>query len=227
MRLQDDVDSVSLKRVLGNCHVCHSKQQSVLELVEHGEGGEGGEEQTERIKLKRSLFGCCKPGKNSPKSYNVGGKVRYCREIFLFQRQMQSIYLCTRHHPVEDSLRNDDVSRGQMQGVCEGIREGKAICLAYTIKNSQQKEAEQVNHAAVLSVASLKASRAAGLAPAARAAGSRTFGLARNTPPGGLLRRAQIASSHTPNRKPKVSRSANTPRAARFECESPRHQICS
>ncbi len=92
MQLRDDVSSVSFKPLLSNCPVCHSKQQSAL--VEHGEGEEGGEEQTERIKLKRSLAGCFKPGKDSPKSYDVGvgGKVKHCRELFL-QRQTQSVYL--------------------------------------------------------------------------------------------------------------------------------------
>jgi hypothetical protein len=56
VQLRNDLSSVSFKCLLGNCPVCHSKQPSVL--VEHGEGGEGGEDQTERIKLKRSLAGC-------------------------------------------------------------------------------------------------------------------------------------------------------------------------
>ncbi len=44
--------------------------------------------------------------------------------------------------------------------------------------------------------------------------GAGNSGLSRNTPPGGVLRTAQTASSHTLNRKPKSSHSANTARAA-------------
>jgi hypothetical protein len=87
-----------------------------------------------------------------------------------------------------------------------------------------QKEAEHANHAALLSVARLKASRAARPAPAARAAGSGKSGLALNCQR--VLRRAQRASSHTPNRNPKGYHSANTPRAARpVNGNFPRHQI--
>ncbi len=81
---------------------------------------------------------------------------------------------------------------------------------------ANKKEAEHASNAALLSVARLKASRAAGLAPAARAAGSGKSGLALNCPPGGVLRTAQRASSQTANRNPKASHSANTPRAARL-----------
>jgi hypothetical protein len=55
---------------------------------------------------------------------------------------------------------------------------------------TKQKEAEHASHAALLSVARLKASRAAGLAPVATSAGSGKSGLPRNIPPGGVLRRA-------------------------------------
>jgi hypothetical protein len=61
--------------------------------------------------------------------------------------------------------------------------------------------------------ARLKTSRAAGLALVPKAAGAGNSGLSRNTPPGGVLRAAQTASSHTPNKKPKSSHSANTARA--------------
>jgi hypothetical protein len=53
-------------------------------------------------------------------------------------------------------------------------------------KIANKKEAEHASNAALLSVARLKASRAAGLAPAARAAGSGKSGLALNSPPGGV-----------------------------------------
>jgi hypothetical protein len=49
-----------------------------------------------------------------------------------------------------------------------------------------KKEAEHASNAALLSVVRLKASRAAGLAPAARAAGFGKSGLALNDPPGGV-----------------------------------------
>jgi hypothetical protein len=81
---------------------------------------------------------------------------------------------------------------------------------------ANKKEAEHASNAALLSVARLKASRAAGFAPTTRAAGSGKSGLALNCPPGGVLRRAQRASSQTANRNPKASHSANTPRAARL-----------
>ena len=79
-----------------------------------------------------------------------------------------------------------------------------------------QKNAEHASQADLESVARLKTSRAAGLALAPKAAGAGNSGLTRNTPPGGVLRTAQTASSHTPKRKPKSSHSANTARAARF-----------
>jgi hypothetical protein len=84
------------------------------------------------------------------------------------------------------------------------------LALARIVK---QKDAEHAGLAALLSMsmARLKVSRAAGLAPVARAAGSGKSGLTHNTPPQGVLRRAKAkrASSHTPNRNPKVSHSAN------------------
>ncbi len=83
-------------------------------------------------------------------------------------------------------------------------------------KIADKKDAEHASNAALLSVARLKASRAAGLAPTARAAGSGKSGLTLIAPPAGVLRRAQRASSQTANRNPKVSHSANTPRAARL-----------
>jgi hypothetical protein len=73
-----------------------------------------------------------------------------------------------------------------------------------------QKDAEHASQAALESVARLKKSRAAGLAPAPKAAGAGNAGLSRNTPPAGVLRTAQTASSHTPKRKSKSSHSANT-----------------
>jgi hypothetical protein len=79
-----------------------------------------------------------------------------------------------------------------------------------------QKDAEHASQAALESMARLKTSRAAGLAPAPKAAGAGNSDLSRSAPPGGVLRTAQTASSHTPNRKPKSSHSANTARTARF-----------
>ena len=51
---------------------------------------------------------------------------------------------------------------------------------------------------------------------APKESGAGNSGLSRNTPPAGVLRTAQTASSHTPKRKPKSSHSANTARAARL-----------
>ncbi len=81
-------------------------------------------------------------------------------------------------------------------------------------KIAAQKDAEHASQAALESVERLKTSRAARLALAPKAAGAGNSGLSRNTPPAGVLRTAQSASSHTPNRKPKSSHSANTARAA-------------
>jgi hypothetical protein len=64
------------------------------------------------------------------------------------------------------------------------------------------KAAEHANQAALESVVRLKTSRAAGLAVAERSGRIGKSDLSRNAPPGGLLRTAQTASSHTPNRKP-------------------------
>jgi hypothetical protein len=89
------------------------------------------------------------------------------------------------------------------------------------LRIAKQKDAEHANHATLLSVARLNASRAAGLALVARAACSGKSGLSRNTPSGGVLRRAQRVSSHTPNRNPKVSHSANATRAARLSASFP------
>ncbi len=79
-----------------------------------------------------------------------------------------------------------------------------------------QKAAEHVSQDALASVARLKASLSAGPSPAARSAGTGKSGLARNGPPGCVLRTAQTVSSHTPNRKPNWSHSANTARADRL-----------
>jgi hypothetical protein len=68
-----------------------------------------------------------------------------------------------------------------------------------------QKDAEHASHAALESVARLKMSQAAGFALAPKSAGAGNSGLARNTPPAGVLRTAQTASSHTPKRKPRSS----------------------
>jgi hypothetical protein len=79
------------------------------------------------------------------------------------------------------------------------------------------KAAEHATQAALESVARLKTSRAAGPALACRSAGIGKSGLSRNASPGlCVLRTAQTASSHTPNRNPKASHSANTPRTARL-----------
>jgi hypothetical protein len=88
-----------------------------------------------------------------------------------------------------------------------------------------QKAAEHVSQAVLDSVARLKTSRAAGPVLATRSAGTGKFGLARIDPPGGVLRRAQTASSHTPNRNPKVCHSTNTPRARSVDGDLPRHRI--
>jgi hypothetical protein len=66
---------------------------------------------------------------------------------------------------------------------------------------ANKKEAEHASNAVLLSLARLKVSRAAGLAPVARAAGSGKFGLALNGYPGGGVRRAQRASSQSDGEK--------------------------
>ncbi len=84
-----------------------------------------------------------------------------------------------------------------------------------------QKAAATASQADLASVARLKASRTAGLSPAARSAGAGKSGLAHDGPQrGGVLRTAQTGSTHTPNRKPNWSHSANP-----VEGDLPRHQI--
>jgi hypothetical protein len=81
---------------------------------------------------------------------------------------------------------------------------------------ANKKEAEHASNAALLFVARLKASRAAGLAPGQGQQAAGSLVSPSTAPQGGVLRRAQRASSQTANRNPKASHSANTPRAARL-----------
>ena len=130
VQLRQNVSGIGLKRLLRNCPVCHSKQQSIL--LEHREGGEGGKEPPVRIERKRNLADGGEPAKSSSKRHDVTGKVGDCRKL-LPQGKTECVNLCTRHHPVERSHRNDDVSRREMKGVCGRIRDGKAIGLTYAL----------------------------------------------------------------------------------------------
>ena len=132
VQLRQNVSGIGLKRLLRNCPVCHSKQQSIL--LEHREGGEGGKEPPVCIECKRNLADGGEPAKGSSKRYDVTGKVSDCRKL-LPQGETECVNLCTRHHPVERSHRNDDVSRGEMKGVCGRIRDSKAIGLTYALKD--------------------------------------------------------------------------------------------
>ena len=132
VQLRQNVSGIGLKRLLRNCPVCHSKQQSIL--LEHREGGEGGKEPPVCIECKRNLADGGEPAKGSSKRHNVTGKVSDCRKL-LPQGKTECVNLCTRHHPVERSHRNDDVSRGEMKGVCVRIRDSKAIGLTYALKD--------------------------------------------------------------------------------------------
>ena len=132
VQLRQNVSGIGLKRLLRNCPVCHSKQQSIL--LEHGEGGEGGQEPPVCIECKRNLADVGEPAKGSSKRYDVTGKVSDCRKL-LPQGETECVNLCTRHHPVEQGHRNDDVSRGEMKGVCGRIRDSKTIGLAYARKD--------------------------------------------------------------------------------------------
>ncbi len=68
MRLRQNVSGIGLKRLLRNCPVCHSKQQSIL--LEHGEkGGEGDQEPPVRIECKRNLADGGEPAKGSSKRH--------------------------------------------------------------------------------------------------------------------------------------------------------------
>jgi len=107
VQLRQNVSGIGLKRLLRNCPVCHSKQQSIL--LEHREGGEGGKEPPVCIECKRNLADGGEPAKGSSKRYDVTGKVSDCRKL-LPQGITECVNLCTRHHPVESSHRNDDVS---------------------------------------------------------------------------------------------------------------------
>ncbi len=53
MQLRQNVSGIGLKRLLRNCPVCHSKQQSIL--LEHREGEEGGQEPPVSIEWQRNL----------------------------------------------------------------------------------------------------------------------------------------------------------------------------
>ena len=130
VQLRQNVSGICLKRLLSNCPVCHSKQQGVL--LEHREGGEGGKEPPVRIERKKNLADGGEPAKGSSKRHDVTGKVGDCRKL-LPQWKTECVNLCTRHRPVERSHRNDDVSRGEMKGVCGRIRDSKAIGLAYAL----------------------------------------------------------------------------------------------
>jgi hypothetical protein len=71
------------------------------------------------------------------------------------------------------------------------------------LRIAAQKDVEHTSQVVLEYVASLKTSRAAGLAPAPnKATGAENSGLSRNIPPAGVLKIAQTASSHTPKRKP-------------------------
>jgi hypothetical protein len=130
VQLRQNVSGIGLKRLLRNCPVCHSKQQSIL--LEHREGGEGGNEPPVCIECKRNLADGGEPAKGASKRDDMTGKVSDCRKL-LPQGITECVNLCTRHHPVEHSHRNDDVSRGEMQGVCGRVRDSKAIGLTYAL----------------------------------------------------------------------------------------------
>ncbi len=121
------------------------------------------------IELQSDLSGVCKPGKDSTKRYGVRGKVRHSRELFL-QRTVIAM-MTPRGVRWRVSVRGSEIARRFASPMLSRI--------------ANKKEAEHASNAALLSVARLKASRAAGLAPAARTAGSGMSGLALNGPPGG------------------------------------------
>ena len=100
--------------------------------MEHGEGGEGNKEPPVRIERKRNLANGGEPAKGSSVRHDVTGEIGDCRKFFP-QGETECVNLCTRHHSVERSHRNDDVSRGEMKGFCGRIRDSKAIGLAYTL----------------------------------------------------------------------------------------------
>jgi hypothetical protein len=78
---------------------------------------------------------------------------------------------------------------------------------------------------AIASVARLKASRAAGPAPAARSAGTGKSGLSRNGPPGGVLRTDHVVAYA--EQEPEGSCIPFSEHAARgpIDGDLPRHQI--
>ena len=81
---------------------------------------------------RKNLANGGEPAKGSSKRHDVTGKDSDCREL-LPQGETECVNLCTRHHPVEHSHRNDDVSRGEMKGVCVRIRDSKAIGHTYAL----------------------------------------------------------------------------------------------
>ncbi len=133
MMLQYNVCCVCLKRLLSDCPVVDSKQQSVL--LKNGERGKSSQKQSVQcVEHERILSGCGQPCKVSPKRDDVCvQRVRKSlrapgESVFFRSRRLAScVYLRTRHCPVENRHRIDDVSRGQMKGVCVGIRDTKTI----------------------------------------------------------------------------------------------------
>ena len=79
MQLRQNVSGIGLKRLLRNCPVCHSKQQSIL--LEHREGGEGGKEPPICIECKRNLANSGESAQGSSKRHDVTGKVSDCRKL--------------------------------------------------------------------------------------------------------------------------------------------------
>ncbi len=129
------------------------------------------------------MSGICKPGKDTTERYDVRGKVRHNREHFFRGRRRASTSapVITPWRAVIAMM----TPRGVRWRVSvSGSEIARRFASSMLLRIANKKEAAHASNAALLSVARLKASRAAGfLAPAARAAGCGKSGLALNCPP--------------------------------------------
>jgi hypothetical protein len=88
VQLRQNVSGISLKRLLRNCPVCHSKQQGVL--LEHREGGEGGKEPPVCIERKRHLADGGEPAKGYLETLRCEREGQRLRNFFLRGRRRAS-----------------------------------------------------------------------------------------------------------------------------------------
>ncbi len=116
-----------------------------------------------------------------------------------FRGKRRAFYLCVRHCPVEDSHRNDDVSRDRCRVSVRGSEIARRLASPMLSRIAKQKDAEDASYAALLFVARLKACvTGSRVSAGGKDSGLRKSGLPRNAPPGGVLRRAQAHVEQEP-----------------------------